>query len=241
MQEITEESLTHLPTRVSYLRSFINFTNEDSAALHASKPILGPLVPDVVDLVYTKLLEYSITAKAFVPRQTGYTGSAPADLKDLSLEHPQIAFRKDFLKGYIVKLVSMDYEDEKSWEYLDKVGRMHTGVEDSGFKHRSKRPGLRVEYIHCAILLGFVEDIILSTVIAHPDLDTETKLAVSKAVNKILWIQNDLFARHYIEQTEQAQAAKERARPFHCNSAFGAAVPFVACLIGFALARFWKH
>ncbi|KAF8998250.1 hypothetical protein BDQ17DRAFT_1411118 [Cyathus striatus] len=31
---------------------------------------------------------------------------------------------------------------------------------------------------------GFVEDIIISTVIAHSDLDTETKLAVSKAVNK---------------------------------------------------------
>ncbi|KAF8998248.1 hypothetical protein BDQ17DRAFT_1428540 [Cyathus striatus] len=186
MQEITEEFLTLAHTHI-YFRSFINFTNEDSAALHASKPILGS--------------SQSIRTPSITP----------ADIKDLSLEHPQIAFRKDFLKGYIVKL------------------------------HRSKRPGLRVEYIHCVILLGFVEDIIISTVIAHPGLDTETKLAVSKAVNKILWIQNDLFARHYIEQTEQAQAAKERARPFHCNPAFGAAVPFVACLIGFALARFWKH
>jgi len=37
-------------------------------------------------------------------------------------------FRKDFLAGYLVKLVSMDYEKRQSWEYLDKAGLMHTGT-----------------------------------------------------------------------------------------------------------------
>jgi hypothetical protein len=251
MQTITEQSLTDLPTRISYLRSFVDFTPADAAALHASKPILAPLVPTVVDLVYTKLLSYSVTAKAFVPRQTGYEGDAPASLSELSLDHPQIQFRKDFLKGYIVKLVSMDYEREESWEYLNKVGRMHTGIEDSGFKHRAKRPGLRVEYTHCGILLAYVEDIILSTVIAHTDLDNETKLAVCKAVNKILWIQNDLFARHYITAQSQSEAESSpsspspspssssptKQKPIHCTHGFAAAVPLVACLIGVALGR----
>lgn len=154
MREITPSSLESLHSRVAYARDFVNFTAEDAAALHAAKPYLAPLVPSVVDAVYVKLFEYTITAQAFVPRQTGYTGDAPTSLKDLTLDHPQIKFRKDFLAGYIVKLVTMDYDDIKSWEYLDKVGRMHTGVEDSGFKHRAKKPGLRVEYIHCALLLG---------------------------------------------------------------------------------------
>ncbi|KAF8079358.1 Protoglobin-domain-containing protein [Lyophyllum atratum] len=196
MQHIDPASLSHLPTRIQYLRDFINFTPSDARTLHSSKPIIAPLVPLVVDTVYTKLLSFSITSQAFLPRQTGYSGSAPTRLEDLGQEHPQIKFRKDFLKGYLVKLVTMDYEEEGSWEYLDRVGVMHTGVD--GFAHRAKKPGLRVELIHAAILLGYVEDILIEAVMGHPDLDLETKQAVLRAFNKLLWIQNDLFARHYI-------------------------------------------
>ncbi len=154
MREVTPSSLESLPSRIDYTRDFVNFSKEDAATLHVAKPYLAPLVPTVVDAVYLKLFEYTITSQAFVPRQTGFTGDAPTSLDELSLDHPQIKFRKDFLGGYIVKLVTMDYDDIKSWEYLDKVARMHTGVEDSGFKHRAKKPGLRVEYVHCALLLG---------------------------------------------------------------------------------------
>lgn len=71
--------------------------------------------------------------------------------------------------------------------------------------------------MHCAMLLGYVQDVITNAVITHPKLSTETKNAVLRAANKvelclrspcrllnhlicddqILWIQNDLFARHY--------------------------------------------
>lgn len=152
MREVTPSSLESLPTRLEYTRDFVNFTKEDAAALHAAKPVLAPLVPTVVDAVYVKLFEFTITAQAFVPKQTGYEGDAPDSIKELSLDHPQIKFRKDFLAGYIVKLVTMDYDDIKSWEYLDKVAIMHTGV--AGFKHRAKKPELRVEYVHMGLLLG---------------------------------------------------------------------------------------
>ncbi|KAF8987993.1 Protoglobin-domain-containing protein, partial [Cyathus striatus] len=188
--------------RISYTRDFMEFTSVDAAALHAAKPLLTPLIPLVVDTVYTKLLSFSITAASFVPRQTGYIGPSPTSLNELSLEHPQIKFRKDFLADYIGKLVSMDYEEMTSWEYLDKVGRMHTGVEDSGFKHRAKKPALRVEYVHCQLLLGYVEDILVEQIVKHTELDLKTKTAVVKALNKLLWLQNDLFARHYIQETE---------------------------------------
>lgn len=205
MRNITPHSLEILHSRVSYARDFVSFTKEDAAALHAAKPYLAPLVPSVVDAVYTKLFEFSITAESFIPRQTGYTGEAPTSLSELTLDHPQIRFRKDFLTGYIVKLVTMDYLDFGSWEYLDKVGRVHTDVKDSGFKHRAKKPGLRVDYVHCALLLGFVEDIFVSAVMEHPQIDQNTKLAVVRAVNKILWLQNDLFARHYIREIQEVE------------------------------------
>lgn len=134
MQHISEESLNDLSTRIQYLRDFIEFTPEDAAALHASAPVVGPLVPVVVDAVYKKLLSFDVTAKSFVPRQTGYEGVTPTHASDLTLEHPQIKFRKDFLAGYLVKLVTLDYSKPSSWEYLNKVGLMHTG--QSGFVHR---------------------------------------------------------------------------------------------------------
>lgn len=134
IQHIDPASLNSLPERVSYLRKFINFSEEDAAALHAAAPVVAPLVPAVVDAVYTKLLSFDITAVAFTPRQTGYTGEVPTSINDLSHEHPQIKFRKDFLRQYLVKLVTMDYNNQQSWEYLDKVGLMHTGV--AGFAHR---------------------------------------------------------------------------------------------------------
>ena len=134
MQHISETSLNDLQSRVQYLRSFIDFTDKDAEALHAARDVVAPLVPFVVDTVYVKLLSFDITAKSFVPRQTGYDGEAPANLADLTLKHPQIAFRKDFLAGYLRKLVTMDYSKPSSWEYLDKVGLMHTG--QAGFSHR---------------------------------------------------------------------------------------------------------
>ncbi|TFK39634.1 Protoglobin-domain-containing protein [Crucibulum laeve] len=237
MRHVPEKALETLESRVEYTRAFLDFTEADAAALHAAKPLLAPLIPTVVDQVYIKLLGFSITAQSFVPRQTGYTGLAPTKVEDLNLEHPQIKFRKDFLSGYIAKLVTMDYEKPETWEYLDKVGRMHTGVEDSGFKHRKNKPGLRVEYVHCAILLGFVEDIIVSTVIGHPELDTATKVAVVKAVNKILWLQNDLFARHYIKEQSTKSACHFATVSKFVHSAALPALALGALAVGLTFLR----
>ncbi|KAG0633531.1 Protoglobin-domain-containing protein [Tuber brumale] len=196
MQSIDPKSLSTLPTRIAYLKSFIDFTHADAAALHAARPVVEALIPSIVEAVYKKLLSFDITAKAFVPRQTGYDGVAPTKVEELNLEHPMVKFRMGFLKGYLKKLVVADYDDLATWDYFDKVGIMHTGV--AGFAHRAKKPGLRVEYIHMGLLLGYVVDLVIAAVLAHPDLDNETKSAVLRALNKVIWIQNDLFARHYV-------------------------------------------
>ena len=63
-----------------------------------------------------------------------------------------------------------------------------------------------MELIHCTVLLGYVEDILVNAVMTHPDLDIDTKNAVLRAVNKLLWIQQDLFQRHYLKEEEQGLA-----------------------------------
>jgi len=184
-----------LADRVAYLKAFLGFTSEDATALHAAKPVVAPLIPTVLDAVYAKLLSFDVTASSLAPRNTEYEGETVKSVEELKLDSPQIVFRKDFLKNYLVKLVTADYDSEKIWAYMDQVGVMHTGL--PGFKHRENMPELRVEYIHIGLLLGYVVDILLSAVLGA-DLDVATKTAVLKAFNKVVWIQNDLFSRHYI-------------------------------------------
>lgn len=208
MKEIPPSSLRNLPSRVAYLKDFLSFTSEDGAAIRASAPLVAPLVPAILDAVYTKLLSFDITARPFVPRQPEYTGPVPKDAMDLDLEHPQILHRKNFLKNYLVKLVSNEdwSDDSKFWQYLDTVGVMHTGV--PGFKHREKRPALRVEYMHMGLLLGYVEDVVVQAVLNMDAIDAGMKEKVTRAFNKLLWIQNDLFARHYVIDQETGTQAK---------------------------------
>ena len=169
--------------------------------------ILKPLLPALLDAVYTKLLSFDITAEAFAPRQQAHDGDAKYDgsdskVTDLTLDHPNIKFRKDFLKSYLVKIVSTTDWSPTSpiWIYLDNVGVMHTGdPSHPGFAHRAKRPSLRVEYMHMSLLLGFVEEAVTAAILSTnaEGWTSEKKADAVLAWNKLLWIQNDLFARHY--------------------------------------------
>lgn len=80
---------------------------------------------------------------------------------------------------------------------------MHTG--QPGFKHREHRPDLRVEYIHMGALLGFVVDVVVGAVLGMSEetVALEMKSRVVRALNKVVWIQNDLFVRWYIARPEE--------------------------------------
>jgi len=233
MQHIPPSSLATLPTRKAYLTAFLNFTSSDAATINASKDFLAPLIPTIVEAVYLKLLSFDITAASFLPRQPGFEGPSPTEISELHPDHPQIKYRKGFLAAYLKKLVTMDYSKPESWEYLDLVGVMHTGV--PGFKHRAKKPGLRVEYVHCALLLGFVEDVVVGAVLGSSELDQETKGKVLSAFNKILWIQNDLFARHYLE--EPWSPPKEKGVLGNLGGGAGLVVASIAAVAGAVIAR----
>jgi len=190
---------TSLPARMKYLQSFLQWDPaQDGPLIEACKPVLAPIVGAVVDAVYDHLLKYDITAATFAPAQSADT--LASDVTDLHRDHANIKFRKDFLKGYLVRLVSNhDWSPESPfWAYIDHVGKAHTGSLDSGLKHRKNKPPLFVEYRDVNLLLGWVENAVTDIVMGVEALDLPTKLAVLKALNKYWWIQNDLFARHYV-------------------------------------------
>lgn len=98
MQHISASSLEDLPSRIAYLSAFLNVDVSDGEALQAAAPLVAPLIPTILEAVYTKLLSFDITAQAFVPKNTDYEGETAKSVQELTLEHPQIALRKDFLK-----------------------------------------------------------------------------------------------------------------------------------------------
>ncbi|KAI0700768.1 Protoglobin-domain-containing protein [Cytidiella melzeri] len=134
-------------------------------------------------------------------RNQGFEGPLPTKLEDLKLDSPQITFRKVFMKVWARRVLTADYSNGKTWAYMDKVGIMHTGV--SSFKHL-KTMGIKplnVPYRDCALSLGWVQTLLGRAILSLPEdkADMPLKMDAIAAVNKVIWIQNDLFSRHYID------------------------------------------
>ncbi|ELU36166.1 hypothetical protein AG1IA_09803 [Rhizoctonia solani AG-1 IA] len=104
---------TDLQARVDYLAKFIEFGPEDVEALHNATPVVKPLVGAAVDAVYEKLFSFDITRRIFMTRHTGFTGQLAEKLEDINHNSEQIKFRKDFLKVWVVKVFTADYNDPK--------------------------------------------------------------------------------------------------------------------------------
>lgn len=192
MKHIDREDLyTNLEARVQYLHSFLDFSSRDIEALITGSKYVKALIPAVVNIVYRKLLQYDITARAFQTRSTSFEGPIDENLDENS---PHILHRKMFLRAYLNKLCT-DPSKMEFWEYLDKVGLMHVGL---GRKHP-----LHIEYIHLGTCLGFISDIMTEAILAHPRLHIQRKTALVKALNKVIWIQNDLMAKWHVRDGDE--------------------------------------
>jgi hypothetical protein len=189
MKAIDEARLeSELQYRFEYVAEFMGFGAEDIAAIHGAAGALGPVVPALVDAVYDKLFSYDATKRHFLPRQSGYEGSIPKNLAELSQDHEMIKFRKAHLARYLESLVTRTYDD-KMVQYLDMVGQIHTPAAGSS--------QLDIPLVQMNALMGFVSDAIVSTVLGL-NLDADTTARTLRAFNKLLWIQNDLITRHYV-------------------------------------------
>ncbi len=198
MKHIDEPRLeADVAYRVAYLGEFMGFGRQDVQAIHAAAAGLAPLVPALVDAVYEKLFSYDATKRHFVPRQSGYTGPVPDSVESLAMDHEMIQFRKNHLARYLAALVTRPYDD-KMIGYLDLVGKMHTPNAGS--------PDLDVPLVQMNALMGFVADALVATIFSL-GLDRETEVRTVRAFNKLLWLQNDLIARHYQAAAELAEAA----------------------------------
>lgn len=59
---------------------------------------------------------------------------------------------------------------------------------------------LHIEYIHLGACLSFIQDVMNEALLSHPKLPLPRKIGLVKALGKIIWIQNDLFAKWHIRE-----------------------------------------
>jgi hypothetical protein len=191
--------------RFAYLAEFMGFGPADVAAIHGAAPLLAPLVPSLVEAVYQKLATYDSTWRHFLPRQSGYEGPAPTSLEEVTQDHPMIQFRKEHLGRYLAALVTRPY-DGKMVGYLDMVGKIHTPKAGSA--------DLDVPLVQMNALMGFVADAVTATVLGL-NLPRAAEVATLRAFGKLLWLQNDLINRHYVEARQAAlsRVPASRGRP----------------------------
>jgi hypothetical protein len=62
---------------------------------------------------------------------------------------------------------------------------------------------LHIEYVHIGVTLSLVQDVLTEAILSHPRLKMDRKIALVKALSKVIWIQNDLFAKWYVRDGEE--------------------------------------
>lgn len=90
---------------------------------------------------------------------------------------------------------------EKKTTDIETHSMMHVGL---GRAHP-----LHVEYIHIGAALSIIQDILTEAILSHPRLHITRKIAIVKALGKVIWIQNDLFAKWYVRDGEEFAGEKE--------------------------------
>ncbi|KAK5092063.1 hypothetical protein LTR70_009068 [Exophiala xenobiotica] len=187
------ELFTSLPAKIAYLHAFLEFGPEDIAALVDGQKYIKMVVPAVVNMVYKKLLQHDSTARVFSTRDSRSEVDPEVWVTE---EGPQIRNRKMFLRWYLTKLntdpTSMEY-----WEYLDK---------GDARLQRSSTPVICRLHVPRR-MLGLHPGRIFEAILSHPRLELTRKIAITKAIAKVIWIQNDLIARWHMKDGEEYQDA----------------------------------
>ena len=150
-----------------------------------------------------------------MPLVTDYKGEYPLDLETFDLSHPLMTKRKDHLGRYLRMLISGDIGDNLL-VYFDAVARIHNGYSRSdnakatGGKWPKDR--LHIDYCHIGALSGWLNSFVASALIDSALPRNQVEAAVA-AFTRILWLQNDFFAKYYVTMDYQEESVDGEAIP----------------------------
>ena len=181
---------TDVRYRFDYVSKMLGFTKADIGVLNSIAPKLVPVVPGAVDAVYAKLFSFDVTKTVFAKTNVKFTGAATKG-GELDLTPERVTFLKENLSTYFKKVLSQADWDNGFLEYLSNLGKVHANKADS--------KNINVSYVHMNATLGYVAHLLVEAVLNNSmGFDEKTKNAAILALNKFVWIQNDLFTMHYV-------------------------------------------
>ena len=131
--------------RMRFLMEFVGFTDADRLALLESVPVLGPVLPELLDALYNHLLAFDDTRRIFL----GKRGEVDPNYIDL---------RKEHLTQWVLRTAGVSGEPGSLAAYLQETARRHTGV--AGEPNRVVPPRYMVG------LMGFVQSALWSALFA---------------------------------------------------------------------------
>ncbi|KAJ2926965.1 hypothetical protein H1R20_g10132, partial [Candolleomyces eurysporus] len=152
--------------------------------------------------------------KAHAPVDSALSTTPVANSGLAAPEHADVCpieLRKRTFAVYMRKLVTLDYDDFATWQYFDHIGIMHTGQNE--LKHRKlmgKAP-LFVDLMHLSLLLAWTLDVLTPVILSYTEYPLSRRIEIMQAFQKVIWIQNDLFSRHYaLKRLSSARASLAR-------------------------------
>ena len=188
IQQVNDERIgNELPSKYNFLLSFIEFGPDEIRTIHEISPKLVSLLPEIVDEIYEKMLEFNVIRKHFVVRHYGFKGEVPTNIADVTPTQEQVEFRKQRLINYFTELFLGEF-DATTADYMNAVGKMHTTKTGSISIH--------VPLVEMNIMLGFMSGLFLKK-ICEIDIEPDLQAKASRALNKLMWIQQSLISEHY--------------------------------------------
>lgn len=90
-------------------------------------------------------------------------------------------------------------------EFLNIQDLLTVDIIHSSMMHvgRGRQHPLHIEYVHIGACLAFIQDTLTEALLSHPRIKMDRKIALIKALGKVIWIQNDLFAKWYVRDGDE--------------------------------------
>lgn len=79
---------------------------------------------------------------------------------------------------------------------------------------RARKHPLHIEYVHIGACLAFIQDTLTEALLSHPRIKMDRKAALVRALGKVIWIQNDLFAKWYVRDGDEFAAEMEEQHEY---------------------------
>lgn len=195
---------TDIRYHFEYISKFLNFTKDDIHTINSLAPVLFPHIPNIVEIVYSKLCSFDITRQCFAIPNDDSKSCSSIDESTFSILTTSTDILKDVLSIYLKRILIQTEWNDLFLKYLSEMGELY------GDKNCFKN--FKIDYMHINVLVGHLEHTLIEVIWEQENFDLKKKQTAIKALNKLFWIQNNLFTMYYELSLKESSTTKRRIK-----------------------------